>query len=320
MRAVRVLVTGATGKVGHAVARALLERGDEVRAVVRSDSAAIPDGAEPVRGDVRDSESLVEAVRGCELVFNAMGLPEQWLPDERAFHEVNAAGSENVARAARAAGVRRLVHTSTIDVFHAERGGRFDESQVATYPKGTAYERSKQEAERLVLGAVGGMDVVMVNPAGVYGPGPSGSASLEEDFFRPLVRGRLPTVPPGGMGVCFTDGVAEGHLLAAERGRPGERYILCDRHVTMRELADTVVRVAGRGRVPPSIPPGVARGLAVAGELLSRAIQRPPLLPTGQLHFLLWDAAPDSSKAQNELGWEPTPLDDGVRRTVSACC
>ncbi|HKN94300.1 MAG TPA: NAD-dependent epimerase/dehydratase family protein [Thermoleophilaceae bacterium] len=314
----RVLVTGATGKVGHAVARALVERGDEVRALVRNAGAAIPAGAEPVRGDVRDSESLVEAVRGCELVFNAMGLPEQWLPDERTFHEVNAAGSENVARAARAAGVRRLVHTSTIDVFHAERGARFDESQLATYPKGTAYERSKQEAERLVLGAVGGMDVVMVNPAGVYGPGPSGSASLEEDFFRPLVRGRLPGVPPGGMGVCFADGVAAGHLLAAERGRPGERYILCDRHVTMRELADTVVRVAGRGRVPLSIPPGVARGLAVAGEFLSRAIQRPPLLPTGQLHFMLWDAAPDSSKAQDELGWEPTALDDGVRRTLES--
>lgn len=318
MRAVRVLVTGATGKVGHAVARALLERGDEVRALVRSEAAAIPAGAAPVRGDVRDSESLVHAVRGCELVFNAMGLPEQWLPDERTFHEVNAVGSENVARAARAAGVRRLVHTSTIDVFHAERGARFDESEPATYPKGTAYERSKQEAERLVLAAVGGMDVVMVNPAGVYGPRPSGSASLEEDFFRPLVRGRLPAVPPGGMGVCFSEGVASGHLLAAERGRAGERYILCDRHVTMRELADTVVRVAGRGRVPPSLPPAVARVLALGGELISRAIERPPLLPTGQLHFMLWDAAPDSSKAQVELGWEPTPLEEGVRRTLDS--
>jgi nucleoside-diphosphate-sugar epimerase len=318
MRAVRVLVTGATGKVGHAVARALVERGDEVRALVRSAGAAIPAGVEPVRGDVRDTESLVEAVRGCELVFNAMGLPEQWLPDETTFHEVNAVGSQNVAQAARAAGVRRLVHTSTIDVFHAERGARFDESELAGYPKGTAYERSKQEAERLVLDAVGGMDVVMVNPAGVYGPGPSGSASLEEDFFRPLVRGRLPAVPPGGMGVCFTDGVAAGHLLAAERGRPGERYILCDRHVRMRELADTVVRVAGRGRVPPRVPPAAARMMAVGGELLSRAIKRPPLLPAGQLHFMLWDAAPDSSKAQDELGWEPTALDHGVRSTLEA--
>jgi dihydroflavonol-4-reductase len=319
MRAVRVLVTGATGKMGHAVARALVQRGDDVRALVRDPaSAAIPAGVEPVRGDVRDPESVVEAVRGCELVFNAMGLPEQWLPDERTFHEVNAIGSENVARAARACGVRRLVHTSTIDVFHAERGARFDESHVANYPKGTPYERSKQEAERLVLEAGGGMEVVMVNPAGVYGPGPSGSASLEEDFFRPLVRRRLPAVPPGGLGVCFTDGVAAGQLLAAERGRPGERYILCDRHVSMRELAELVVLIAGRGWVPPVMTPWVARGLAAAGETLSTMISRRPLLPTGQLHFFLWDAAPDSSKAQEELGWEPTGLEDGVRRTLGA--
>jgi len=317
MRAVRVLVTGATGKVGHATARALAERGDEVRALVRDPArASLPDGVEPVEGDVRDTESLVSAVRGCEVVFNAMGLPEQWLPDDGLFQEVNARGSESVARAARAAGVRRLVHTSTIDVFHAERGARFDESALASYPKGTAYERSKQEAERLVLQAGGGMEMVMVNPAGVYGPGPPGSASLEEDFFRPLVQRRLPAVPPGGMGVCFTEGVAAGQLLAADRGRPGERYILCDRHVTMRELAETAVRIAGRGFVPPSLPPAVARFLAGAGELLSAMVRRPPLLPTGQLHFFMWNAAPDSTKAQEELGWEPTALEDGVRHTL----
>jgi nucleoside-diphosphate-sugar epimerase len=316
---VKVLVTGATGKVGQAVARALLARGDEVGALVRDPaSATLPDGVKPYRGDVRDTESLVEAVHGCEIVFNAMGLPEQWRTDDATFHEVNARGSENVARAARAAGVRRLVHTSTIDVFHAPRGARFDESELATYPKGTAYERSKQEAERLVLEAGGGMEVLMVNPAGVYGPGPPGSASMEEDFFRPLLRKRLPAVPPGGMGVCFTEGVAAGHLLAADRGRPGERYILCDRHVSMRELAETVVLMAGRGRVPLTLSPGLARAMATAGEWLSRIIRRPPLLPSGQLHFFLWNAAPDSSKAQEELGWEPTALEDGIRRTLGA--
>jgi nucleoside-diphosphate-sugar epimerase len=120
------------------------------------------------------------------------------------------------------------------------------------------------------------------------------------------------------MGVCFSEGVAAGHLLAAERGRPGERYILCDRHVSMRELSETVVRVAGHGRVPPALSPRVARVLAGTGELLSRAIHKPPLLPSGQLTFLLWDAAPDSSKAQDELGWEPTALEHGLRRTLES--
>lgn len=312
-------MTGATGKVGHAVASALLERGDEVRALVRDPAwAAIPEGAEPVRGDATDAESLAEAVRGCELVFNAMGLPEQWLADPELFRQVNAQGSESLVRAARGAGVRRVVHTSTIDVFHAERGERFDESCLADYPKGTAYERSKQEAERLVLAVGGGIEVVLVNPAAVYGPGPSGGASLEEDLFRPLVRARLPTLPPGGMGVCFNAGVAAGHLLAAERGVPGERYILCDRHVSMRELSSTVVRLAGRGRVPPAIRPGVAHALSILGEGVARVVRKPPLLPRGQLYFLLWNAAPDSSKAQRDLGWEPTALEDGLTRTLAS--
>ena len=314
----KALVTGATGKVGYAVASALLARGDEVRALVRDASTAtIPAGAEPVRGDVTDTESLGEAVRGCELVFNAMGLPEQWLADPARFHEVNARGSENVVRAARTAGARRVVHTSTIDVFHAERGERFDESRLADYPKGTVYERSKQEAERLVLSVGGGIEVVLVNPAAVYGPGPSSSASLEESLFRPLVKKRLPALPPGGIGVVYSEGVGAGHLLAADRGRPGERYILCDRHVSMRELANTVVRVAGRGRVPRTLRPALAHGLAVAGESVSKLVRRPPLLARGQLYFVRWNAAPDSSKAQAELGWEPTALDDGIARTLA---
>ena len=315
----RALVTGVTGKVGNAVARALAARGDEVRVLVRDPQRAarwVPEGATPLRGDVTEPASLAPAVEGCELVFNAMGLPEQWLADEAMFERVNARGTENVVRAAREAGVRRVVHTSTIDVFHAEPGQRFDESEVATYPKGTAYERSKQHAEELALAARDGMELVMVNPAGVYGLGPAGGASLEEDFVKPLIRKRLPLLPPGGMGMSFTEGVASGHLLAAERGKDGERYILCDGHATFGELADVVVRVAGRGRIPPRLPAPAAKVLAPAGEALARVIGRKPLLPRGQLHFFLWNAAPDSSKAQRELGWAPTPLEDGIRGTL----
>jgi dihydroflavonol-4-reductase len=315
----RALVTGATGKVGNAVARQLAERGDEVRVLVRDPqraATALPAGVHPVQGDVTDPGSIARAVEGCEVVFNAMGLPEQWLADAEAFERVNARGTENVVRAARKAEVRRVVHTSTIDVFHAEPGGSFDESQLADYPKGTAYERSKQHAEELALAARDGMELVMVNPAGVYGPGPLGSASLEESFMKPIVHGRLPLLPPGGMGMSFTDGVGRGHLLAAERGRDGERYILCDGHATFEEMAEITVRVAGRGRIPPRLPARAAKVLAPAGEVLSKVVRRAPLLPRGQLHFFLWNARPDSSKAQRELGWEPTPLEDGFRATL----
>ena len=317
----KVLVTGATGKVGHAVAHALVARGDEVRALVRDPSRAksvLPAGVEAVRGDVTDPPSVVAAVQGCELVFNAMGIPEQWLTDESNFERVNALGTKTVADAARASGVRRLIHTSTEDVFHAEPGGGFDETKVADYPKGTAYERSKQHAEELALAARDGLEVVVVNPSGVYGPGPSATASFDKNLFEPLVKKRLPALVPGGFGIVFSEGVARGQLLAADKGRDGERYILCDRHVTLRELAETVVRVAGRGRVPPTLPLPLARGLASGGEALSRVIRRPPLLSKGQLHFFTWNAAPDSSKAQTELDWQTTPLEEGIRRTLEA--
>jgi nucleoside-diphosphate-sugar epimerase len=126
----------------------------------------------------------------------------------------------------------------------------------------------------------------------------------------------LPGLVPGGFGVVYSDGVGAGHLLAAERGRPGERYILCDEHVTLRQLAETVVRVAGRGRVPLTLPVPLARALATAGETVARIIRRPPLVARGELYFLLWNAAPDSSKAQRELGWHPTPFEEGLRRTL----
>lgn len=316
----RALVTGATGKVGNAIASALLERGDEVRALVRDPRSAagvLPNGIEPIKGDATEPATLPAAVEGCELVFNGMGLPEQWVRDEGIFERVNAQGSGNLARAAREAGVRRFVHTSTHDVFHAEQGEHFDETMLADYPKGTAYERSKQHAEELVLAERDGMEVVILNPSAVYGPGPAASVSFEKNMFKPLLKKRLPALPPGATGLVFSPGVAAGHLLAAEKGADGERYILADTYADFRELAETVVRVAGRGRVPPRLPVPVARAGAALGEGISRVIRRPPMIPRGQLHYFLWQARPDSSKAQRELGWQPTPLEDGIRRTLS---
>jgi dihydroflavonol-4-reductase len=278
----RVLVTGATGKVGNALAAALAGRGDDVRVLARDPEAAaevLPDGVEIVRGDVTEPATVPGALEGRELVFNAMGLPEQWFPDEGIFDRVNATGSGNLARAAREAGVRRFVHTSTNDVFHAEQGATFDESELADYPKGTAYERSKQRAEELVL-AEG--------------------------------------VPPGGASMVYIDGVVQGHLAAAEKGKHGERYILSDAYTSMRDLAELVVSIAGRGRVPPTMPVPLAKAFAAGGSAVARIIRRPPMLTRGQLHYLLWQARADSSKAQRELGFTPTPLESGVRLTLEA--
>jgi nucleoside-diphosphate-sugar epimerase len=317
----RVLVTGGTGKVGHAIASALLDRGDQVRALVRDPKGAasiLPEGLEPIRGDASDADSLAVAVEGCELVFNAMGMPEQWVKDDGIFDRVNAVGSGELAGAAKRAGVRRFIHTSTHDVFHAETGQRFDETMLADYPKGTAYERSKQRAEELVLAQRDGMEVVILNPSAVYGPGPSASVSFDKNLFKPLIKKRLPALPPGGSGLVFSPGVASGHLLAAEKGKDGERYILADTYADFREIAETVVRLAGRGRIPPRMPVPVAYAVSAMTEGISKLTRRPPLAPRGQLHYFLWQARPDSSKAQRELGWRTTPLEDGVRETLAS--
>jgi dihydroflavonol-4-reductase len=324
---VRALVTGGTGKVGHSVARALLGRGHEVRALARDPgraSAVLPPGVEAVRGDVTDPASLERAAAGCELVFNTMGLPEQWFADEAIFDRVNAQGTEVVVRAAATAGARRVVHTSTIDVFHAEPGQPFDESHVADYPKGTAYERSKQRAEQLALAAAAetGVELVIVNPAAVYGPGPGGDAtSIERGLIAPVIAGKrseVPMLPPGGIPLVYSTGLGTGHVLAASKGVPGQRYILCDGHATFRELAQSAVRIAGRGKVPPVMPVPVAKALAAGGELVARIVRKPPLLPRGQLYFFLWDAHPQATKAQRELGWAPTPIEQGLTAVVAA--
>jgi dihydroflavonol-4-reductase len=316
---VRLLVTGATGKIGNAVSRRLVKRGDEVVALVRDAARArglLPGEVELAAGDVSEPDSLRDAAEGADGVFNCMGLYEQWMPDPAIFERVNAGGARNVVAAARQAGARRVVHTSTFDVFHAEAGGTVSESDLASYPKGTVYERSKQRAEKLVLAeAERGIEVVLVNPAAVYGPGPWQGTGLD-GAIRDAIRRRLPALPPGGMGLAFAEDVARGHVAAFERGEPGERYILGDGFATMREILAVAVDEAGRGWVPPTLPVAMAKALAIAGEGVSRLIRRPPLLGRGQLHFLLWQPRIDNAKARERLDLDFTPWEEGIRATV----
>lgn len=315
----RILVTGATGKIGNAVARRLADRGDQVVALVRDPGRArdqLPADVELAEGDVTDPASLRAAASGVEAAVNAMGIFEQWRGEPDVFNRVNAAGARNLVVAAREAGARRVVHTSTFDVFDAPRGGTVREDRVADYEKSTPYERSKQLAERLVLAeAERGIEVVIVNPAAIVGPGPWAEAGWD-GVLRDLLRRRLPVLPPGGVTFTWIDDAAEAHVAALERGRPGERYIVADGFATGREVAEVAIGEAGRGRVPPTMPEGLARVLARAGEGIARIIRRPPLLPQGQLDFLLWEARADSSKTREELGVQPLEWPEAIRRTV----
>ena len=314
------LVTGATGLVGHAIAAELLGRGRVVRALVRDVErarAVVPQGAELVAGDVTDAGSVRRAMAGCGSVFHAAGLPEQWLRDPAVFDRVNRGGTVILGEEAMRAGVGRFVYTSTIDVFAAGPGESFDESRLDPDPKGTAYERSKQDADRWVADAIGrGLPAVFLHPAAVYGPGPAGSPGVNK-LITDLRDGAVPALLPGGMPLVLSRDVGLGHVLA--EARPvGSRYILSERFYTVQEIAAEVVAAVPGRRVPRTMPMWIARLVSWAGELASKLTRRPPLLPRGQLHFLRWGAHPRSDRARQELGWTPTALPDGVRATLAA--
>lgn len=314
-----VLLTGATGLVGGSIARALLAAGHSVRALVRNPERArqvVPAACELVTGDVTDAASLPPALDGCRVVYHAAGLPEQWLPDVATFERVNVGGTANLIAAALAARVERFVYSSTIDVFAAAPGAAFDESVIDPRPKGTAYERSKQAADRLVVAALErGLPAVFLHPSAVYGPVPAASPGLN-DLIARLLRGEIPMLLPGGMPVVYAPDVAAGHLLAETRAPIGARFILSESYHPLVELARVVVATGGRGTVPRVMPLAVARAVSAVGEAIARVIRKPPLIPAGQLHFLQWQARPSSARAQRELGWTPTPFAAALPATI----
>jgi dihydroflavonol-4-reductase len=315
------LVTGATGMVGNNIVRLLAKRGRPVRALVRDlDKAAklLPEGVELTRGDITDRPSLDRAMEGCSVVYHGAGLPEQWLPSDSTFDEVNVGGTRHTVEAAMAAGVSKFLYTSTIDTFtFPARGGHFDESELDPAPKHTAYERSKQEADRVVVDAeCRGLATIYLHPSGVYGPGPASSPGTNQ-LIADLVMGKVPMLLPGGMPVVFSTDVAEGHILAEEKAELGARYILSESYQSLQDFAAAVRSVTTTSKVPITMPLGVAGVVATVGEWVSGFSGRPPLLPKGQLTFLQYEARPDASRAREDLGWRPTAFVDGLAATVS---
>ena len=321
MRVVKTaLVTGGTGMVGNSIARSLLARDHRVRALVRSldkGKRLLPEGCELVQGDVTAPETLSAAVHGCEWVFHAAGFPEQWMKDNATFDRINADGTSNMVTAAKQAGVKRFVLTSTIDVFTWRSGETYDESEIDPAPKGTHYERSKQRADKIVADAgAGGLDVVFLHPSAVYGTAPSDSPGVNELIVK-LAHGQAPGLLPGGFPVVFASDVGEGHVLAAERAQPGARYILSERYYTLRELAIEILAKLGIDRKPPRVlPRWLCSLVAHAGAAKAAITGHPPLIPKGQLAFLQVDSYPTSKRATAELGLAFTPLGEGLAKTI----
>jgi dihydroflavonol-4-reductase len=311
----KTLVTGATGFVGSHVARALVERGDDVRVTLRDRSSREAlEGleVEPVKAPLEDRAALRRALRGVDRVFHVAGTTNlRASPAE--LTRVNVEGTRNVLEAALRAGVGRVVHTSSIGaVGPARPHGSVDERSAFPLGLGVPYAESKHAAETEALRvAARGLPVVIVNPAHVFGRGDLGPTSTGV-VMRFLLR-RIPAYVPGAINVVDVRDVAAGHLLADERGVPGERYILGTRNYTWERLFSELERLSGVERPALELPLGVALALA---EAAARGPLRPPVSVAEIRAAGLWWTC-RSTRARRELGWTTRPHEDTVEETVA---
>jgi dihydroflavonol-4-reductase len=314
----RVFVTGATGVIGRALGAELCARGDEVVGLARSDAAATAlaaEGIEPARGEVLDEESLAVGMGGCETVYHVAGVNSLCPADCGELFRVNVTGAERVVRAAARAGVRRVVNTSSAASVGEARGtvGREDSPHRGWFL--SSYEQSKLEGERaaFALGRQLGLEVVAVNPASVQGPG---RASGTGKILLALVDDRLRAFVDTRISLVDIDDCVDGHLLAQERGEPGERYLLCGATLSSAEAVALVRELAGTGARPWMVPPALARALAAAVEGAFRVARRNPPVCRAMVRTMLHGHAYDGSKATRELGLDYTPARETLRRTI----
>jgi dihydroflavonol-4-reductase len=314
----RVFVTGGSGLIGGALVDRLRAGGDHVVALARSDAAAAAltaRGAEVVRGDVLDEGALATGLEGAAVAYHVAGVNTLCPLDPAPLYRVNRDAARAMARAAAQAGVRRLVHTSSAATLGEAAGtvGREDSPHRGTFL--SHYERSKFEGEVAVLDEARrtGLDVVCVNPSSVQGPGRAGGTGR---ILLAMLDGRLPVFIDTCISVTDIADAAEAHVLAARRGSPGERYVICGARLTSAQAFDLLSRVSGR-EVHPRIVPGVlATGVAAVVEAAARGIRRHPPFCRAMARTLVHGHAYDGSHAARALGLRYTPVEDTLRRTL----
>jgi dihydroflavonol-4-reductase len=302
--------------VGSALVRHLVTAGDEVTALAHSDrSVSILEalGARPVRGDVLDRESVRRLVSGSDQVFHVAGVNEMCSPHPEVMDQVNIEGTRIVLEESMRAGARRLIHTSSAATIGEESGTVGSESSPHRGSYQSRYERSKHLAELMLLEQCGEFPVVLVNPASVQGPGRStGTAKL----FLDLLNGRLPFLVETSVAVVDIDDTARGHILAAERGSGGERYLLCGANFKMSDALNMLARAGGREMHPRFLPGGLVEALAAVGEGAARLVGRRPKFCREMIRVLRAGHVYDGTKATRDLGLAYTPIEETIRRTI----
>ena len=308
----KVFLTGASGFVGSAIARALDRRGHQVTALVRSSSNRSNLEGFPgtvVTGDIRDEGAVRRAMAGARYVFHVAADYRIWAPDPEEIVRNNREGTRTIMEAALAEGVERIVYTSSVATLLPNPEGRADENAVVTPEQAVgAYKRSKVVAERLVerMIAEQGLPAVIVNPSTPIGPRdvkptPTGRIIVE------AANGRMPAFVDSGLNLVHVDDVAEGHLAALVRGRIGERYILGGQDASLAELLAEIARLVGRRPPTIRIPRAPLFPIAWVNEQLARVTGKEPFLTCDSLRMAKHHMFFTSAKAEQELGhrWRP---------------
>jgi len=317
----KALVTGATGFVGGAVVRALVDRGIDVRVLARagSDLQNIQNLAvERVEGDLRDPVSLRRSLTGCGQLYHVAAHYALWAKDPSIFYDVNVTGTKNLLEAARDVGVKRIVYCSTIGAIGIPPSGGLgtEETPVSLEQMAGHYKRSKYLAEQEVLKlAKAGLPVIIVNPSAPVGAGdvkPTPTGQVIVDFMK----GRMPAYIETGMNIVDVDDVAAGHLLAMERGGIGERYILGNANLMLREVFEILSRLTGVKAPTIKLPRLAILPLAYANLWIANLTGHPPRIPLEGVKMAKYKMHYDCSKAVRELGIPHTPPEVALEKAV----
>ena len=319
----KALVTGATGLIGSNVARALLKRGHQVRTLIRkgSDTSNIDDiEVEHVLGDIRDPDSLGAAIGGCDAVFHVAALYSFWEPEPEIFYDINVKGTINVLEAALNAKVDRVIYTSTVATIAPSSSKSLSNEECWATDDGIYgnYKRTKVLAERKAFELhKKGLPVVVVNPTTTIGPWdnkPTPSGKIIVDFML----GRMPAYMETGFNVVDVEDVAEGHVLAMEKGIPGQRYILGNRNMTLQEFLGRLGKATGRKAPKIKIPTWFALGMAYIDTMIEGSIlSKEPRIPLEGVMAARHPIFVDCSKAVKELGMPQTPIEQTLDKAVS---
>ena len=322
----KAFVTGATGFVGSHVARALAEQGAELRLLVRPSSRTdnIADlRAEVATGDLCEPESLRKAMQGCDFVFHVAADYRIWVRDPERMYRANVEGTRTVIEAAQACGVRRVVYCSSVATMGFTQSGQIvdEDTPVSLADMVGHYKRSKFMAEQIALEAGRkGANVVVVNPTTPIGerdikPTPTGRIIVD------FLNRKFPAYVDTGLNLADVKEVARGHLLALEKARPGERYILGGENLTLKQILDKLAELTGLPSPTMKVPHAVAMGFAAFDQFFTGIVRgKEPRATMDAVKMGRKKMFASSAKAERELGYRIVPVESALRRAVEWFC